>query len=219
MSDEIVEISKSRLSALEGSSKLINDLWNDPKLGMKVKAITKEKFPNSNIPELDAVNEVHTTEERILTAVKAEKKTLEDRITAFEKNQQERDEKEANSRAESSFAADVEATKKKYQLSPEGMEKVFARMKEKNNPDVEAAAAWVTDHQAPAKPLDQPGYGSQSMDFQNSFNSAQDDKDWELLNKNPFDMKFADQEIRRITQDFNNGRGHLYGANGMGGEL
>jgi len=219
MSDEMIEVSRARLNQLEGINKLTSELWNDPKIGMKVKQLTKEKFPNANIPEVDAINEIHKSESELVTRVEAKEKAIDEKISAWEKKQQEKEAKEIDDRETSRFESEVQATKKKYQLSAEGMEKVFARMKEKNNPDVEAAAAWVTDHEQAAKPLDQPGYGSQSMDFQNSFNSAQDDKDWEMLNKNPWDMKFADQEIRRITADFNNGRGGLYGANGMGGEL
>lgn len=219
MSDEMIEVSRARLSAAEGSAKLMDSLWNDPKYGLKIKEFTKEKFPNANIPEVDTIKHVRKTEEDLRTSMSADKKAVEDLISGFRKEREDEKSVEKEARETARFQNDVEATKKKYQLSAEGMEKVFARMHEKNNPDVEAAAAWVTDHEQAAKPLEQPGYGSQSMDFQNSFNSTQEDKDWELLNKDPFDMKFADQEIRRITADFANGRGDLYGANGMGGQL
>lgn len=219
MTEEMIEVSRSKLASVEGSAKLMESLWNDPKYGMKVKEFTKEKFPNANIPEIDTLQEVRKTENDLIAKFEAKEKGLDDKISAWEKKQQEKETKENDDRETARFESEVQTTKKKYQLSAEGMEKVFARMKEKNNPDVEAAAAWVTDHEQAARPIEQPGYGSQGMDFQNSFSSAQDDKDWELLNKNPWDMRFADKEIRQITSDFANGRGHLYGANGMGGEF
>lgn len=216
MSDDVVEVSAARLKLLERDANLAHALWNDPKHGMKVKEIAKEKWPDSNIPELDAIKEVRKSESELLTKVEAKEKALTDRIEAFEKSQKEKEDKETSSKAEREFAADVEATKKKYQLSAEGMEKVFERMKAKNNPDVEAAAAWVTDHAQAAAPT---GQSSGSNDMFNPFGSKGEDKDWELLNKNPWDGKFAEQEIAKITRDFANGRGHVYGANGMGGEL
>lgn len=219
MTDEIVEISASKLKLLEGVASLANDLWNDEKVGMSVKERWKEKHPEANIPEVVVAQHTRRAEADIITRVEAKEKDIDNRISAFEKAQKDRDDNDKNIKEQREFAADVETTKKKYGLSAEGMEKVFARMKERNNPDVEAAAAWVTDHQAPAKPIDQPGYGGQSMDLQGSFHSAQEDKDWELLNTNPWDMKFADKEIRQISADFANGKGHLYGPNGMGGDF
>lgn len=216
MSDEIVEISKSRLNVLEQVNSLTNQLWNDPVEGIKIKESVKRKFPNSNLPEVDALNTSRKIESDILAKVEETKKETLARIEAFENSQKERDAKTADDISKQSFATDVETTRKKYQLSPEGMEKVFARMKEKNNPDVEAAAAWVTDHETKAAPINSSGYAPQTL---NAFGSTQEDKDWELLNKNPWDMKFADKEINQILTDFNNGRGGLYGPNGMGGEL
>jgi len=216
MSEEYVEIPRSKLELLEGVSKLNNELWNDSQYGMQIKEIVKAKYPNANIPEVDMVRETRKAESEILSKVEQERVALEARMAAWEAKQTERDEKDAQTRAEKEFAAEVEAGRKKYALTQEGIDKVFARMKEKNNPDFESAAAWVTDHQAAAAPVEHSGYGPQSM---NAFGSTAEDKDWELLNRNPWDMKFADKEIRQITQDFANGRGDRYGANGMGGEL
>lgn len=216
MSDEIVEVSRAHLTELEKISSLTNALWNDPVEGIKIKESVKRKFPNSNLPEVDAINTIRKSESEIIAKVEAKEKALEDRISAFENSQKERDTKAADEASKKSFESDVESTRKKYQLSPEGMEKVFARMKEKNNPDVEAAAAWVTDHEVKAAPINASGYAPQNI---NPFGASEEDKNWELLNKNPWDMKFADKEINQICNDFNNGRGGLYGPNGMGGEL
>lgn len=216
MTDEMVEISRSRLNLLEGVSKLNNELWNDPKLGMQVKELVKEKYPNANIPELDAIRSVKKSEDEILVKVDAANKAALDRIEAFEKAQKERDEKDINAKAEREFANDVEATKKKYQLTQEGMEKVFARMKEKNNPDVEAAAAWVTDHEPKQDPLMGSNISPANMDL---FGSSSGDKEFEEINKHAFDGKWFDKEVRKINEDFLNGRGGLYGADGMGGQL
>lgn len=218
MTDEIVEISKSRLNLLEGVSKLNNELWNDPNVGPKIKEIVKDKYPNANIPEVDAIRTARKTETDLLARVEEKEKALLSRIETFENSQKEKEEKESNTRAEREFASDVESVKKKYQLSAEGMEKVFARMKEKNNPDVESAAAWVTDHEPKQAPISSSSYSDPAFNPFGSKDSSEN-KAWETLNRNPWDGKFAEQEIAKITSDFANGRGDLYGPNGMGGQL
>lgn len=216
MTDDLVEVSRSLLNQLQGTAKLTNDIWNDPDLGMQVKEIVKTKYPNANIPELDAVRSVKKAESDILAKVEASKTETISRIEAFEKSQKERDEKDANDKAEREFAAEIESTKKKYQLTPEGMEKVFSRMKEKNSPDVEAAAAWVTDHEPKQSPITNSSYSPQNMDV---FGSSSGDKEFEEINKHAFDGKWFDKEVRKINEDFLNGRGSLYGSDGMGGQL
>lgn len=214
--DDLVEVSRSLLSNLQGTAKLTNELWNDPKFGNQIKEIVKEKYPNANIPEVDALRTVKKSESEILIKVEEKNKETLARIEAFEKAQKDRDEKDASLKAERDFSADVEATKKKYQLTAEGMEKVFARMKEKNNPDVESAAAWVTDHEPKQSPITNSSYSPQGMDV---FGSSSGDKEFEEINRHAFDGKWFDKEVRKINEDFLNGRGGMYGADGMGGQL
>ena len=216
MSDDIVEVSRSLLANLQGTAKLTNDLWNDPTIGPKVKELVKDKYPNANIPEVDLARNAKKAESEILTKVEETNKATLARIEAFEKAQKEKEDKDVTARAEREFASDVESVKKRYQLTDEGMAKVFDRMKAKNNPDVEAAAAWVTDNEPSKAPLNSSGYVDPSF---NPFGSKGEDKAWETLNRNPWDGKFAEQEIAKITADFANGRGDLYGPNGMGGQL
>lgn len=216
MSDDDVIVSASRLKLLERDANLAAALWNDPTHGIKIKEITKEKWPDANIPELDAIKSVRKAESDILARVDAKEKSLEERISAFEKSREEEKKAEKEAKEAARFESDVESTKKKYQLSADGMEKVFQRMKDKNNPDVEAAAAWVTDHMQSASPTGQSG---QSPELFNPFGSRAEDKRWELLQKNPFDGRFAEMEIAEIQANFANGRGSMYGQDGMGGEL
>lgn len=215
MTDDLVEVSRSLLNQLQGTAKVANTLWNDEKVGMANKERTKELFPNAVIPEVDAARTVRKSESDILAKVDAAKRETISRIEAFEKSQKERDEKDANAKAERDFLVDVEGTKKKYQLTTEGMEKVFARMKEKNNPDVEAAAAWVTDHEPKQSPLTNSSYSPQSMDVFGSSSGADEFKE---INAHAFDGKWFDKEVRSINEDFINGRGGLYGSDGMGGQ-
>lgn len=215
MTDDLIEVSRSLLANLQGTAKLTSEIWNDPVLGMKVKEIVKEKYPNANIPELDNFRSVQKAETEILTKVEAKERALTDRIEAFERTQKEREEKDVTTKAEKAFADDIEATKKKYQLTSEGMEKVFSRMKEKNNPDVEAAAAWVTDHEPKQDPVTSSSYSPAGMDL---FGSSSGASEFKEINDHAFDGKWFDKEVRAINEDFINGRGGLYGVDGMGGQ-
>jgi len=214
MTEEFIEVPKSRIKQLESVASLADALWNDPKVGMTIKERYKEMNPNANIPEVVVAQSSRKVEQDLIAKIEAKEKAVDDKISAWEKKNADKEAADESKQAEASFASEVEATKAKYKLTQEGMEKVFARMKEKNNPDVEAAAAWVTDHEVKAAPTS--GYNDSAF---NPYGSKSEDKSWELLNKNPFDGKFAEQEINRIAQDFAGGRAHLYGPNGMGGEL
>lgn len=211
--DEIVEIPKSRLALLEGVNKMTNDLWNDDKIGMALKERWKEKHPEANIPEVVVAQSTRKVEQELLAKVEAKEKAVDDKISAWEKKYQDKEEAETNKKAEEKFASEVDETKKKYQLTAEGMEKVFARMKEKNNPDVEAAAAWVTDHEIKAKPVsNSSAYTPSDM---NLYGSSQGDEEWKELNKNP--IKYGDRVLNEMATDFANGNFGRYKE--FGGDL
>lgn len=204
MTDEIVEVSKSRLLALENVNQLKEALWNDPTTGPKIKELVKDKFPQADIPEVDIIRNTRKMEAEVLTKVAEKEKAVDEKISAFEKKWADRDEAAAKAKEEKEFESEVAAVKKKYQLTSEGMEKVFARMRDKNNPDVEAAAAWVTDHEVKA-PTQQSNYAPDTMDLYGS-NSGADE--WADLNKDP--RRYGDKVITEIINDFNNGNHNKY---------
>jgi hypothetical protein len=199
MTDEIVEVSKSKLIALESVNALKDALWNDPITGPKMKELVKEKYPAANIPEVDIARNVRKVENELVTKVAEKEKAVDEKISAFEKKWADRDAEAAKKEEEKSFEVEVEATKRKYNLTSEGMEKVFARMREKNSPDVEAAAAWVTDHEI-KKPVGDSSYTPQYNDLYGS-NSGADE--WAALNRDP--LKYGTEELGRMAHDFKNG--------------
>lgn len=203
--DETVSVSKSQLRLLEQTAQLTKALWDDPKHGLTIKEAAKEKFPDAIIPEVDSARALRSAREELQAEFDAKTKTLRDEIDADRKARTEEKEAAEREKAEKKFSDQVDATKRKYQLTPEGMEKVFARMKEMNNPDVEAAAAWVTDHQQQAKPTDASNYSPTEM---NLYGSAHHDSQWEELNKNP--LRWGGNEISKMLDDFNNGRAGNY---------
>lgn len=199
MTDETIEVSKARLIALEGVNQLKEALWNDPKLGPQIKEMVKEKFPQANIPEVDAARAARKVESEVLEKVTAKEKALDDKIAAFNKAQEDRDTEYRTRKEEKEFESEVEDVRKKYQLTPEGMEKVFARMKAKNSPDVEGAAAWVTDQESKA-PVQENSFAPQTLDMYGA-NSGADE--WRELNIDP--RKYGDKVLTEMSNDFRNG--------------
>ena len=204
MSEEFVEVPKSRLVALESVNALKEALWNDPTTGPKVKELVKEKFPQANIPEVDAARNARQIQHDVLAKVAEKEKVVDDKISAFERKWAERDESVAKEKEEKQFESEVDATRRKYKLTTEGMEKVFARMREKNSPDVEAAAAWVTDHEVKA-PTEASSYAPQTLDMYGANSGAEE---WADLNRDP--IRYGDREIARMADDFKYGRFDKY---------
>lgn len=212
MSD-FVEVPASRLALLEKVERMANGLFNDPKHGMSVKAAFKEKYPDAILPEVDAFNAAQAVEKKVIGEVEDRIKGLSDTMTKFIDDQKLERANAAKEREENDFARQCKDAQDKYRLTEAGMQATFQRMKDMNNPDAEAAAAWVASNTAKADPVSGSGYTPH-----NPFGINQPESHYELLNKNPFDGRFAEAEIAKINQDFANGKGHLYGADGMGGE-
>lgn len=191
MADETVEISKSDLAILQNAHKLLGDLW-DGKTGMDFKKMVKAARPDTKIPELETIEAVTKPYDEKITHLTENNKKLEERLDKWEEDQKNRSE-------ESELSSTLHDVKKKYSLTDEGMDKVIARMKEKSNPDAEAAAAWVRDQLPKTKPVNNSNYTPQSF---NLYGSSEKDEKWEALNKDP--IKFFDNEVATILNEFAN---------------
>lgn len=200
MSIKTIEIDEERLSNLEKTQKLLNEIWNDPEKGLVVKKAWKEKFPQAVIPEVDIATAQEKAAKALEEKVASENKELRDRLERFEKEQAERDKAAKEARENAAFEAEMQTAKKKYNLTAEGMQKVIDRMKEKNNPDVEAAAAWVTDHEPKVAPATTSSFAPSEMDL---YGSSSGSDEWADLNKSP--TKYFDKTVTSMLNDFANG--------------
>jgi len=193
----IVEIQESELQALRNVQQMVDSLWNDPEKGMKVKELVKEKYPNANIPELDAVKFARGAEERAKSIADESAKILTERLEKMESTLKERDDAFKAREEEQKFEAEVDRVKRQYSLTTEGMEKVFSRMKERNNPDVESAAAWVISQEPKQSPANGNLFSPTSMDL---YGASSGDKEWEDLNKAVLNNKTNDWFDRTASQ-------------------
>lgn len=190
---EMVEINARDLADLQRfaqSGRVAEQVWNDPKHGMELKALVKKAIPDANIPELDVLNE--TNKVRDEASIKFE--AMEAKLAKFEEDNNRRIEEAKVQKEEAGFAAKLDAVRKAKNFTDEGMKKVIDRMKEHNNPDVEAAAAYVLS-QEPKHPT-QSAYAPQTMDLYGSNSGA---KEFEELNRNP--VAYFDRVAAEIMND------------------
>lgn len=185
-----VPVTKEQMAILQRGMTVMNKLWSDPKDGLAFKRKVKELIPDWQIPEVDVVDQAAGPLREELTGLKKQIEDLVGTITTERKTASEKAE-------ETSLQGRLDAARREYQLTDEGMDKVLARMKETNNPDPSSAAAWVTDHMPKAKPTPAGGFGPRGL---NLFGSANQDDSWAELHRNP-DAWF-DSEVNKILGEF-----------------
>ena len=192
-----VEVEEGDLQTFQRAYVLLNKLYGDADAGMPIKRAIKRLVPDATIPEIDIAEPLLAPVNEKLTAAEKRSQDLADRIDKMEQERKDRDDTDA-------LRATAETVQKQYRLTDEGMQKVFSRMKEKNNPDIEAAAAYVISQQPKTAPTGSSGLLPSSM---NLFGAGEEDSDEKvkLLHKDP--LKFFDREVGDILNEFANGQG------------
>lgn len=182
----MAEIDDNELAILKRAHGLLDSLYNDPKHGMSFKKMMKEKLPDARIPELDIVENVTKPYDEKISALEAENKKFREDMEAWQKKQADREE-------EQQVRLTLDDVQKKYKLTDDGMSKVVERMKEKNNPDAEAAAAFILRQQPTPKPATPAAYLPSEL---NLYGSSTADEQYADLNKDP--VKWFDRQCAEI---------------------
>lgn len=186
----MAEISDADLAVKNRAVALLDKMWNDPKEGMSFKKRVKELVPDAKIPELDIVDSATAPLVAALEEQKKTSKTLADRLDNWEQNQK-------NSKEEGELQTQLDHIQKQYGFTVDGMQKVVDRMKAKNNPDAESAAAWVASQERKAAPVSNSALMPTAL---NLYGSNSEDESWAALNKDP--VKWADQEMVKMINEF-----------------
>ena len=170
---------------------LVNSLWNDGELGMKLQRKAKEAFPD-----------IRTTDEayapvraEFAAQMAAQAKELEEMRAERAAEKKAREERDAE-KQKKSFEAAINDARNSYNLTDEGFDKMVARMKETGNyTDPESAAAWVAS-KTPPKPVSGPSFGPQDL---NLFGSAKADEKMAALHRDP--QRYMDTELTEFMND------------------
>lgn len=186
---ETVQLSKTEYATLQNAASFLKEgLWNNKDIGLKVKQLAKEKFKDVNIPELESEERLEAQKAAFKEELATERKEREALKADLEADKKARQEKDDNL----SFMEQYNKTKKDYNFTDEGMEKVMARMKEKNNPDIEAAAAFVA-RQEPSTPVSSSNYSPTDFDANKAFGGFEQ-KVWEGF-ENPDSRRATENDI------------------------
>ncbi len=179
MAEDDVTISSEQAKILQGAYNLMNKLYSDPDRSMEFKKMVRGA--GFSVPEIDTIEKVTKPYDEKLSAYEEKFKKLEERLA-------KRDEDELNAKEEARLAKDLESARKEYGLTDDGMKKVLDRMKEKNNFDVEAAAAYIVSKEPKAQPTKTSHNFSQSR-FKGSSLIGGDNAEetWKQLSQNPDD--------------------------------
>lgn len=185
------EISDTELANLQRAAGLLDKLWNSPKNGLTIKRMVKDEIPDAKIADLDIIETVTKPYDAKIEEMQKGQKELGDKLDNYLKSQTEKAE-------EAALRSEIEATQAKYGFNDETMQKVIERMKAKNNPDVEAAAAWVKDSLPKPKVVVPTGISSTNYPIYGA-GIKSDDPDIQRLHHDP--VKWMEDEVALIMNE------------------
>jgi len=187
-----VVVTREQFDIGSRAAHLLNQMLGNPKHAPAAEAIIADLNPNAKFPGRAVREAAYAPVNAALEEERAARKKLEDRLNAREAA----DQAAADARAEADIESRITAVKRQHGFSDEAMEKVIGRMRERNNPDIESAAAFVAN----TMPRATPAIGNDGLPRNvDNYGFGTGDKAWEGLHKNP-DRWLAD-EIRATVND------------------
>src|SRR5208282_1740778 len=179
----MAEVDDNELAELRKAHGLLDKLYRSKDNGMAFKKLMKAEMPEAHIPELDILESVRKPYDDKLSAMEAENKKLREEWDADRKARSDKEN-------ETEVRMTLDQVQKKYNLTDDGMAKVVDRMRTKNNPDAESAAAFIVSQQPAPSPSKAPSYLPSDLNLYGV--STQDDV-YADLHKDP--AKWFDKEV------------------------
>ena len=154
--------------------------------------VTAQINPQAKFPMRDAREAVLQPLRGELEAERQARQALEARLTARE----EREAAAERQRQEDDMMSRLTGIKTKRGFSDDMMQRVIDRMRENNNPDVDAAAALVAESVPKPPPVAGNDFLPQSVD---PYGVSSGDEKWAALHKNS--DQWLTSELRAIARD------------------
>lgn len=191
---ETITVTRDQYAVGHGAAQLLDKLLSGADAKTIEDAIAKVN-PTAKFPGREAREALSGP---ILSQLEQERKARE----ALEARLKEREDAEAKAKEDhqvEELRGRLDKIKKSRGFSDEAMEKVLQRMRDNNNPDVDAAAAWVAETlPKPAPATATPGfdYLGGNVDV---YGSHTQDEAWKGLHENP--DRWLTNELRTIAHD------------------
>jgi hypothetical protein len=190
---ETVTIPKAELDTLRAIKTLMDKTWDGKDTGAPLRKLLKQVQPDLKIPE-DVADSVIAPVKGEIEETKKSVKGLAEKLDKFLTENKDKEDTAV-------LRADLASAQKKFGLDDEGLTKVMQRMKDKNNPDVESAAAWVASQAPKPQPIADHGISAISADL---FGSTKKDPNYEALQTGGDPFKpggWFDQEAIKILNE------------------
>lgn len=194
MSDnpDLVSVSRGQYDLASRSAELLSKMLGDPRTAAQAEELVSRINPAATFPQRDMRNAILQPVEARLAAERTAREALEAKWNAREAKEAEA----ATLADQNAMMSRINAVKAKRGFSDEAMEQVIQRMRDNNNPDVEAAAAYVADSLPKPGPATGHDYLGGSVDV---FGSQSETDQWKGLTANP--DKWLTNELRTIARD------------------
>lgn len=192
----MAQVSQAELDMLRGTRALLGKLLDDPKRGLDYKRHVKEIVPDAKFPELDLIETVTRPRDEAIAA-------LNTRLDKMAEEQTKRDKDSADRAAEQSLRERLDAVRKQYGFTDEGMDLVIKRMREQQSSDAEGAAAYIYGIQPKPAPTNASGLFPSKLNLYGSAEKSEDAK-IQALHKDP--LHFLETEAIEVMNEFANGQ-------------
>ena len=189
-----IPVDQSQYESALRARQLLASLVDDPKRGLEVQQLIKDKFPDAQTPQLDIVRQASSAISAKMEAMEAQNAALQKMI---EEDRLARDTDKATVVLKSS----LDAARQKYGLTDDGMAKVVEIMQTQNLAHAPEAAAALFAASLPKAPAD----GGRSLLIAPKLDvygmqSATAQPDWNQLHASPWD--FLTNECVKIHNEF-----------------
>lgn len=187
-----VVVPRDQYDLHQRSAAILANLLGDARTAAEAEKLVATINPNAQFPgraQREAVMQPVMAE---LEKERSARAALEAKITA-----RETAEAEAAQRAqEEALTARLANVQKARGFSEEAMQRVIGRMRDQNNPDVDAAAAWVAESVPKPAPATGHDFLPSTVDV---YGSDGTDEKWKALHDNP--QRWQTAELRNIVND------------------
>lgn len=190
----MAQVAQAELDMLRGARALLGKLIDDPSDGLSLKRKIKAIVPDAKFPELDLIDTVTKPRDEAIAK-------LTERLDKMAE-QTEKEKKEAADKVwEQNVQSRLDAARKQYGFTDEGIDLVLKRMKEQQSADVEGAAAYIYGIQPKPAPTNASGMFPSKMDLFGSATKSDDPK-IQLLHNDPLD--FLEKEAIAVLNEMAN---------------
>lgn len=190
--EEFIQVPRSQHDLHLKSASILSQMLGDPRTAAEAEKIVATINPHAQFPERARREAAMAPMNAALDAERAARTALEERIAAREAKDAAAEQRSQ----EAELTNRLDSVRNRRGFSEETMNKVIQRMRDQNNPDVDAAAAWVAESVPKPGPASGNDFLPSNIDV---YGSQGTDEKWKSLHESP--DRWLTKELRDISRD------------------